>query len=277
MSLCYGYYENVAVIEPCPYCFHDVRVTAWDHLIGLAVQCPNCGESSGPSWTAKRLIVIAIGGLFVNALILFLVTRPLRALFLIAVYVASIATLFKMASTFGSEALENTALICVLLGPILLASIEFLWHAAELRVKRPRTSSPPPRPFVGTRAQELIRNELEIAIYHAKGQIELTAKLSYFAAFLNGVLAGLSHRWLDLIISLLVVGLAYTAKTHESRVFAAIQVLLGFALIALRAELSVTIAMTFLGIGMLGQCLWLARLRRLRSRIPLEPAEHLRD
>jgi hypothetical protein len=285
----------VAATEPCPYCFHDVRVTWWDHVIGLAVRCPSCGASSGPNWTGKRLLVVAIGGLFVNALILFLVTRPLRALFLIGVYVASIATLLRIAAAIDSEPLTDTAMVCLLLGPIVLACIEFFWHASALQVRPSRVSlawsrerPPPPPPFLGTNAQERIRNELEIAIFHATDQLELTAKFSYFAAFLNGVLAALSARWLDLIISLLVVGIAYTAKTHESRLFASLYTLLGFLLAGLMAhrltgshaetsELSVPVVVTFLAVGMLGECLWLARLRRARSRILLEPAEHLRD
>lgn len=289
----------MAATEPCPYCFHDVRVTWWDHVIGLAVRCPSCGASSGPNWTAKRLLVIAVGGLFLNALILFLVTRPLRAVFLIAVYVASILTLFQMAASLGSEPLANTAGVCLILGPVVLGFIEFHWHAKALQVRPshvdlawqpPRRDEPkaPPPPFIGTRGQALIRNELEIRIFHAKDQIEWLAKLSYFAAFLNAGLAAIDGRWLELIPSLLVIGLAYTAKTHESRPVAAVYALFGLLLIGLvvrrmiqshaeSSDLNLPVLVTFLALGMLGQCLWLARLRRMRSRIPLEPAEHLRD
>jgi hypothetical protein len=251
------------------------------------------------------LIAIVFASFFINGLALFLVARPLRALSLLAVYAASIVTLMAACNAVQNEALFTTTMCSMILGPAVLTAIEHHWHAVALRqlpvlpvtvaaaddetaaasadaVVRPE----PPR-FLGTRDLERLRNDVEIAIFHRKDHIELLAKLSYFAAGLQAVMAALSHAWLDVSISLLLVGLAYTVRAHESRAFSIIYVCFGLLTAADFVRRSArgddTIAMGFpvlvivLGLGLSVRCFSLYRLRRFRARIHLEPADHLRD
>ncbi len=80
----------MANLDPCPYCLTDVRISTWDTLVGLPVECPSCGMTSGPPWSANRLIAVLALSVVLNALVLFLVTRPLRAMVLIATYSAAV-------------------------------------------------------------------------------------------------------------------------------------------------------------------------------------------
>jgi hypothetical protein len=286
--------------EPCPYCLFDVRVTAWDHLVGLAVRCPKCGASSGPAWGPNRMVLVAFLSLFANALVLFLVTRPGRAFLLLCVYAASVMSIVAAFTASGSETLLATAVTLIILGPACLAGIEYYWHAVALRQgpvlatvvptaaeRDSEIGADSPR-FFGTRELEYFRNELEIAIFHKKDRIELLTKLSYFAAALQAVLAGLEGAWFDLSISLVLIALAYTIRAHESRVFSAVYTLFGFLIVVdfvhrainrgvNRTTLGLPVLIITLGVGLTATCFSLARLRRLRERIPLEPAAHLQD
>ncbi len=295
--------------EPCPYCLFDVTVTRWDHLVGLAVRCPKCGAHSGPSWSPSRLVLVAFASLVLNALVLFIVARPARALLLLVVYVASVASLVAASMAVESDALLFTVIFAILLGPTCIAGIEYYWHAEALRkgaildldsamgdssslagddsLGSEAIDDPEGPRFLGSRDMERLRNEVEIAIFHKQDRVDLLAKLSYFVALLQAALALLNNEWLDVALSLLLIALAYTVKSHESRVFAVAYTLFGIA-IAVEfihrsingkelANASLPGAVIILGLGMSEACFSLARLRRLREHIPLEPAAHLQD
>jgi hypothetical protein len=263
-------------------------------------------SAARPLESPNRLVLVAFASLFVNALVLFFVARPIRALLLLAVYVTSVVSLFAASSASGNDALFTTAMCALLLGPGCIAGIEYYWHSAALRQgpvlskdtqsssgdqassgdsaqsKEPSPASLPR--FLGTRDLEYVRNQLEIAIFHRKDRIDLLAKLSYFAAALQSVLAALDKAWFDLSVSLLLIGLAYTIKAHESRVVAVVYTLFG-GLVAAEfircsvppSAVSLPVLISMLGISFSAASFSLARLRRLRQRIPLEPAAHLRD
>jgi|GEM_PF-3093511 len=289
--------------EPCPYCFFDVRVTWWDQALGFAIRCPRCGASSGPPWGVNRLVLTIFASLLINGLILFLVARPVRALSLLAVYVASVAALIAACIGVENDAFTGTAMCAFLLGPACLAVIEYRWHAVALRQLPvlPRSAAEdepaaacgetvvlPEQPrFLGIRDLERLRNEVEIAIFHKKDRIELLAKISYFAAGLQAVMAALNNAWLDVSMSLLLVGLAYTVRAHESRTFSVIYSFFGLLIAAEFVRRSahgddsiafgLALFIIVLGLGFTVQSFSLHRLRRFREGIHLEPADHLRD
>lgn len=263
--------------EPCPYCLADVRVTRWDNVMDMAVRCPHCGAHFGPHWTPRRLLVLAFASLFVNALVLFFVARPGRALLLICVYAASIFALFTMAQSTNSEVLFGTAMLCTIVGPACIAAIEYVQHELALaRNLRPR--------IVVVDTLEQFRNEVEIAIFHQKDQIALATKCSYAVAALLAVTVALEGAWILFSISLLMIALAHTIEAHESRPFAIAYTLFGltvagWTLATGNQSLGISLPILITGLGVLFtvRCFRLARLRRLRSTIPLGPAEHLRD
>jgi hypothetical protein len=278
--------------EPCPYCSSDVRVTWWDHALGLATHCGVCGAYSGPRWSTKRLFAAIFASLFANALVLFLVARPFRALVLIGVHVGCVAALFAAASASQSEALFNTALVAIILGPMCIAVSEFYWHARELQQGPLAVPEEPPvedgPQFFGTNELTEIRNELEIAIYHVVQRIKLLANASYVLAALEAVLAVLGGHWLELSISFVVCGLAYSIQVHESRFFSICYVLFGIALAAefVRQGIhhdengfsgALPLWVLIFGFAFTSATFALTRLRLARSRIAMEPAEHLRD
>jgi hypothetical protein len=251
------------------------------------------------------LVLVAFVSLFANALVLFFVARPARAFLLLCVYVASVMSLISASAAAGSDTLFATAMTLIILGPACLAGIEYYWHAVALRQgpvlvrivpaaeidsgisAGSQATRDSPR-FFGTRELEELRNELEIAIFHRKDRIALLTKLSYFAAALQAVLAALEGAWFDLSISLVLIALAYTIRAHESRVFAVVYSLFGVLIAADvvhrsinrsddRTSLGLPVLIITLGVGLTAACFSLARFRRLRERIPLEPAAHLQD
>lgn len=249
------------------------------------------------------MLLTIFASLFVNGLVLFLVARPVRALSLLAVYAASVAALIAACIAVENEAFTATAMCAVFFGPACLTAIEYHWHAVALRQlpvlhapaaedeaaaadAEAAVASERPR-FLGTRDLERLRNEVEIAIFHHKDHIELLAKLSYFAAGLQVLMAALDRAWLDVSLSLLLIGLAYTVRAHESRTFSILYVLFGLLTAAEFVRRSTrgdeTIALGFpvfvvlIGLALSVRCFSLHRLRRFRERIHMEPADHLRD
>jgi hypothetical protein len=257
--------------EPCPDpdCLSDVPVSGWDTLVGLPVRCPKCGMWSGPQWTPKRLAILAVVSLFLNALVLFFVVKPLRALFLIGMYAATIVMLMSAADPDGP--LFATGMILIILGPACLVAIEYLHHQDLMR---PRmvvvVSSAEPD-------MEKVRNELEIAIYHREDRLRYLEKTGYAIAALHAVLTVLSGRWLELTISFVLIGLAYSVRANESKAFSVLVMLFGIAILSRPVRLALPIGVILLGIGMLATTISLSRLRRMRATIPLPPAEHLKD
>lgn len=291
--------------EPCPYCLNDVAVTWWDHVIGLAVLCRNCGAYAGPRWSTTRLVIVSVASLFLNALVLFFVTRPVRAFFLIVMYGATVAALWAAFRASTNEAFVLTAASVVIIGPACLAASEYHQHRALLR-RRPLivvVTTPEqevaggdaddagmeesvPR-FAGTNELERQRNELEIAIFHHKDRLRLTANMSYFVATLQALLAVPDKQWSELTISLLLVGLAYSVKAHESRVFAGLYAFFGMVVAcnygyryyaggAEPPSMALPAALVFQGVVMIATTVSLRHLRRLRAGIPLEEAAHLK-
>lgn len=293
--------------DPCPYCLTEVRVSWWHQVAGLATECPRCGAFSGPPWALGRLILAVVASLFLNGLVLFLVARPIRALGLLIFHIATVAGLFAAATATNSEAMMNTAFVAILLGPAVLASVEFHWHAVELS-RGPRitnateeadTTSPEavtsesehvaeePR-FLGSTELEHLRNELEIAIYHQVDALSWAAYSGYALSLLTLLLAILDHQWLETSIALLLAGIANTANAHESRLFSVLYSLAG-ALLILRfaweqahgveqsGGYGLPIAAFLVGLGLAKCTFTLSRLRRLRRQIHLEPAAHLLD
>ena len=260
-------------IEPCPDpdCLADVPVTAWDTLVGLPVRCPKCGAWSGPQWTLKRLLILVLASLFVNALVLFFVVRPLRALLLIGMYVATVVLLLSAADPDGNGALFGSAMVLVILGPACLVAIEYVQHQQLFQPRMVYVISSV------TPDMEKIRNELEIAIYHHADRLQYLEKGGYALAVLQAALTSLEGRWLDLSISVVLIGLAYSVRAHESRTFSVQVVLLGIAAGFRLSSLTLPITVTLLGLSMLGTTISLSRLRRVRATIPLPPAEHLKD
>lgn len=255
------------------------------------------------------MILMVFASFFINGLVLFLMARPVRALSLLGVYVASVVTLMAACTAVQNEALFTTTMCSMILGPACLTAIEHHWHVVALR-------QPPVLPvlstaagdetadiaaddqvadlikaasprFIGIRQLEELRNAVEIAVFHKKDSIEFLAKLSYFAAGLDAVMAALDRAWLDVSISLLLVGLTYTVRAHESRTFSIIYILFGLLIageFVQRAAhgidsmtLGLPVLIITLGVSLTVHCFALARLRRFRARIHLEPADHLRD
>ena len=265
-----------------------MRVGRWDNMLGLAKQCRSCGAWSGPRWTVKRLGIVIAASIFANILVLFFITRPLRALCLTIVYVASVAGLFAAADAMHNEALVMTAMIAIVMGPACLAAIEFLWHDVELaRGPRIGKRKPPPRPRV-VLEMEQFRNELEIAIHHSKERIAFLANATYFVAALDAVLVALDSRWIELTVPLILAGLAYSIRAHECRAWAIAFTAFGAGhavwYIVLRIERAteppswlLLLGIIALGIAMIEATIRLARLRRIRAQVPLGPAAHLQD
>lgn len=292
--------------DPCSYCLSEVRVTWWDQIIGLATQCPKCGGYSGPPWTPNRLIIAAFASLVVNALVLIFFARPLRAIVLIVLYVASVAALFAGSSASGNDGLFFTALVAVAVGPVCIAAIEYFWHALELEqgplrsieveegedtpddAALPVTTIEHAAPtFLGTADLERFRNHLEIAIFHQVSSLDLMAKGAYVISLLSFLLAILNRHWVDVSVAAVLAGLAYSAREHESRIFALAYASAGVALLVRfihtliqgvdDPSLSMVVAVLVCGILMIRSTVVLAKLRRIRSRIHLPPAEHLAD
>lgn len=293
--------------DPCPYCLTDVRVSWWHQVAGLATRCTRCGAFSGPPWAFGRLMLAIVASLFLNGLVLFLVARPTRALGLLIFHIATVVGLFAAATATNSEALMNTTFVAILLGPAVLSSVEFHWHAVEL-ARGPRITNstepeeatspdvvtsepahPPEEPrFLGTVELEHLRNDLEIAIYHQVDALSWAAYSAYALSLLTLLLAILDHQWLDTSIALLLAGIAHTARAHESRLFAVVYSLSGALLIGRFAwgqangieqpgGYGLPIAALLVGLGLAKCTFTLSRLRRLRRQIHMEPAAHLRD
>ncbi len=286
--------------EPCPYCFTATRVTWWDHAVGLSVECPSCRAHSGPPWTLRRLVLVALGSLFLNALVLFAVARPLKAAALIAFYAATVAALLLAATSTGSDAVLATAFVAAILGPACIAATEYIWHALDLERGRlvsrvasaehavQRYAAAPddgPR-FVGTAEMQIIRNELEIAIYHREEQLKILAYAAYATSAIGAVLAVIEKQWLEAAFVCILFGVAYTAAAHESRIFAVAYTLAGVALVVrffspavggghAPGGLSLPFAAVAIGVGLTRVLFSIMLLRRIREQIPLGPAEHL--
>ena len=260
--------------EPCPYCLADVRVSRWDSVVELAVQCRNCGAYWGAWWGPGRLFMTIVASFVVNILVLFVVTRPLRALMLVLMYATTVIALFgapdlfrEFSHTYGGEALPPTILTTIMFGPACLAIIEFIRH--ELLVRRP--------PVIPA------GNELDIAIYHQKDRIRFHTCIAYFMAVLYALLAVVQHHRGELIIALLIVGFASSVNASGGRAFAALYLILGLALVSrygshfmiARGQPPPIAIPTFLvlqGVLILRDTFALAQLRRLRSlEIPSPP------
>jgi hypothetical protein len=232
--------------------------------------------------------VVIFASIFANILVLFFITRPFRALFLAIVYAASIAGLFAAAAATSNNALVSTAEIALVIGPACLAVIEYIWHEIELG-RGPLVGAPEPAPRHRIVLEmEQFRNELEIAIYHQKERIAFLANWTYFVAFLDAVLVALDSRWLELAVPLILVGLAYSVRAHESRAWAVAFTAFGaghavwyvmrwFESAAEPPSWPFLLGVFGLGVAMIDATIRLARLRRIRAQIPLAPAAHLQD
>ena len=117
--------------EPCAHCLKDVRVTAWDKLVGLPVRCGSCGAWSGPRWTATRLVVLIVASLCLNVLVLFFIVRPGRALSLIVMYVVIVAILLTSAAGLN-EAVFGVMALLAWVAPACLVAIEYFHHERVL-------------------------------------------------------------------------------------------------------------------------------------------------
>ncbi|PYQ26538.1 MAG: hypothetical protein DMF56_24270 [Acidobacteria bacterium] len=256
------------------------------------------------------MVTVLFASLLVNGLVIFLVARPARALVLLIFYVGSVAGLIAASSASQSDGLFFTALVAVILGPMCISAVEYYWHAkylADAPIVASRwaasqssldqlpdssdkaTAFVQPAPqFLGTADMERLRNEIEIAIFHHTDRLAFLAAFSYFVASLCAGVALLENNWVSLSCSFILSGLAYSAKTHESRVFALLYVALAAGIFANAVRNSVlgvddgsswqiAFAIFVLGLGTTATTVALARLRRIRRRIPLKPAEHLRD
>ena len=248
--------------------------------------------------------MVLFASLLINGLVIFFVARPARAFVLLVFYVGTIAGLIAASSASQSDGLFFTALVAIILGPMCICGVEYYWHTKNLvdapfvaaqwaagqssiDVQAPAFERPAPR-FIGTVDMERLRNELEIAIFHHTDRLAFLAAFSYFVALLNAGIALLENDWLSVAGSFILGGLAYSAKTHESRVFAFLYVALAAGIFANAVRSSVlgvdqgsnwqlAFVIFVLGLGTTATTVALARLRRIRRRIPLEPADHLRD
>ncbi|HVR40785.1 MAG TPA: hypothetical protein VMU84_16965, partial [Thermoanaerobaculia bacterium] len=132
------------------------------------------------------------------------------------------------------------------------------------------------------------RNDLEISTYHVRDELMWLRRGAFALAAIHAGLSLLARDYASLVVPLLVVGLAYSAKEHESRAFAAILTLLGGALFfdfprrlfggaPTEKWISVPIGVTACGLYFLVAVTKLRNLKSWRSLIPLPPAEHLKD
>lgn len=220
--------------------------------------------------------------LLLNALVLFFVTRPLRALVLIVTYAAvAFATLTLMAR-FDNDVTSTLFGIVMFLGPVTLVVIEFFRHEKQLagRTVFVRVEDENAPHFLGTNDMERLRNEVEIAIFHRVDRIALITKCCYAMAALDSAMAALDRDWIGVAFALVAAGVAYTCRAHESRVFAIGYVVVGAVATwhGLRYDMAALLsAPLFLGGSLVVMTFKLARLRRMRERMLYVEAEHLKD
>ncbi len=83
--------------------------------------------------------------------------------------------------------------------------------------------------FLGTNDMERLRNEVEIAIYHRVDRLALLEKCCYAMSLLIAATGALSKDWIAVALAAVLAGFAYTARAHESRLFAIGDVVCGAA------------------------------------------------